>query len=289
MTMAADRTKGHEESDVDADVIDRKVHYWRWIVAVLLVGVLVSFVATILSSPNLDVDTIVEYLFAPEILSGVVVTLELTAISMIIGIVLGTLLALARMSDNIVFRSFGATYVWFFRGTPLLVQLLFWGFLGAFLDTVGLGIPFTPITFVSIPTKELLTPFLAAVVGLTLNQAAESCEIIRAGFLSVPKGQIEAGMTIGLTSRERFFRIVFPQAMRVVVPPMSNASILMLKQTSLVSIIGGLDLMTRAQNIYLQTFQIIPILMVATVWYLALTSVLTLGQSYLERRFGRGY
>src|SRR5690606_19043637 len=141
----------------------------------------------------------------------------------------------------------------------------------------------------SIPTKELLTPFLAAVVGLTLNQAAESCEIIRAGFLSVPKGQIEAGMTIGLTSRERFFRIVFPQAMRVVVPPMSNASILMLKQTSLVSIIGGLDLMTRAQNIYLQTFQIIPILMVATVWYLALTSVLTLGQSYLERRFGRGY
>jgi polar amino acid transport system permease protein len=251
--------------------------------------VLAALVTTILSSPNLDIDTIRHYLFAPEILSGVVITLELTAISMIVGVILGTLIALARMSDHVVFRSFGTVYVWFFRGTPLLVQLLFWGFLGAFLDTVGLGIPFTSITFVSIPTKELLTPFLAAVVGLTLNQAAESCEIIRAGFLSVPKGQIEAGMTIGLTSRERFFRIVFPQAMRVVVPPMSNASILMLKQTSLVSIIGGLDLMTRAQNIYLQTFQIIPILMVATVWYLALTSVLTLGQSYLERRFGRGY
>jgi polar amino acid transport system permease protein len=286
---APDRRESAKATAADADLIIRRPKYGQWILAVVLAFFIASFLATILSSPNMDLATIGHYLFAPEILSGVGVTLQLTAIAMVFGILLGIGMALARMSGNAVLRAAGAAYVWFFRGTPLLVQLLFWGFLGAFMETIGIGIPFTGILFVSIPTQALLSPFVAAVIGLTLNQAAESCEIVRAGFLSVPKGQMEAAMAVGLPRSERFFRIQLPQAMRVVVPPMSNALILMLKQTSLVSIIGGLDLMTRAQNIYLQTFEVIPILMVATIWYLALTSVLMVLQTVLERKFGRGY
>jgi polar amino acid transport system permease protein len=259
-----------------------------WPLAIILVALLLLVLANFLENPNLRLDVIGEYMFSKIILSGVLVTLELTAITLIVAIFGALVVALMRMSGNKVLAAFATAYIWFFRSTPIIVQLLFWGFIGAFLPVFRVGIPFTDLTVFSVDIQGAMSPLIAAFVGLTLNEVAQLAEIIRGGLISVDKGQTFAAKSIGLAPGTTLRRIILPQALRSILPPMGNAAILLLKTTSLVSVIGGMDLLTRAQNVYQQTFQILPLLTVATIWYLALISVLSIGQDLLERHYGKG-
>lgn len=276
-----------ELDESDAPVIPVR-HPLRW-VAVVIIGVLAAMAAHLLiTNPRLEWGVVWQYLFSQPILTGVVRTIELTAIAMAIGVALGVMVAIARLSPNPVLSKTALLYVWFFRGTPLLVQLLFWFFLGALLPKISIGVPFGP-EFASISANTLITPFFAAIVGLGINEGSYMSEIVRAGILSVPHGQNEAAMAIGMTRMQAMRRVVLPQAMRVIIPPTGNETIGMLKNTSLVIVIGYAELLTSASLIYAQTFQTIPLLIVAALWYLAITAVLSVGQHYLEKHFGRGY
>nr|WP_281379641.1 amino acid ABC transporter permease [Flexivirga oryzae] len=218
---------------------------------------------------------------------GLLVTLELTALSMLIGITLGVLLAVMRMSDNPVSRSVAWLYISVFRGTPVLVQLIFWFNLSALFPHVTLGVPFgPPLLLVNI--NALITPFVAAVLGLGLNEGAYMAEIVRSGILSVSDGQREASSALGLSRRQTMRRIVLPQAMRVIIPRTGNQTVGMLKMTSIVSVIALSELLYSAQAIYTQTYQTIPLLIVVSIWYFVVTTVLTFGQSVIERRYSHG-
>jgi polar amino acid transport system permease protein len=209
-------------------------------------------------------------------------------LSMAIGVVGGVLLAVMRLSPNPVLAGAAAVYIWLFRGTPLITQLIFWNFLASLYPRLGLGIPFGP-TFVSVDTNTVISVFTAALLGLGLNEAAYMAEIVRGGIQSVDHGQSEAAGALGLSRIQTLRRIVLPQAMRVIVPPTGNETIAMLKTTSLVVVIAYFELTVAVQTIYSRTFQTIPLLIVAALWYLALTSVLSVGQMFIERRFGRGF
>ena len=267
--------------------IVRLRHPWRWVAAAVLAvyaAVLVKFLAT---SPELRWDLVSGYLFETSILKGLVMTLKLTVVSMVVGVVLGAILAMMRLSDNPVFRYVAGSYVWLFRGTPILVQLLFWFFLGTVLPRIGLGIPFGP-DLVSWDTNTLITPFAAAILGLGLNEAAYMAEIVRAGIGSVDMGQREAAEALGMGPVTTYRRVVLPQAARMIVPPTANQTISMLKLTSLTLVIGLPELTTTAQLIYGRNFQQIPLLIVASIWYLVLTTILTIIQVRLEKRMSRG-
>lgn len=233
-------------------------------------------------------DIVRQYLTAHSILMGVLTTIELTAIGMLIGILLGTIMALMRLSSSVVFNSAASLYIWFFRGTPLLVQILFIFNLASFIPLITLGVPFGGPVAVSWKTNSVITPFIAAIVALGLNQAAYMCEIIRAGILSVEEGQLEASLALGMPRSRGMRRIVLPQAMRVIIPPTGNHTIALLKDTSLVSVIAMSELLYSVQTIYSENFEVIPLLVVACIWYLIMTTVLSIGQHYLERHFGRG-
>ncbi len=240
-----------------------------------------------LTNKQLKWSVVGKYLFDPSILHGIRITLELTIVAMFLGIVLGVLLAVMRLSKNPIVAGFGWIYVWFFRGTPVLVQLLFWFNLPAIVRVLSLGVPFGPSWFQTDP-KTIITAFVAATLGLGLNEAAYMAEIARAGLLSVDEGQREAAEALGMSTTQTMRRIVLPQAMRVIVPPTGNETISMLKTTSLVSVIGVAELLYTAQIIYARTYQTIPLLIVASLWYLFITSVLTVGQYYVERYYARG-
>lgn len=263
-------------------------HYGRWVAAVIVLVCFAGLLWSLATNPNLEWPVIREYLFKPLTLKGVAVTIQLTIFAMLIGIVGGILLAVMRQSKNPVLSGIAWVYIWFFRGTPVLVQIIFWGFLGAFYPRLMLGIPFTHITFFSANTSDIVKGFAAALLALGLNEAAYAAEIVRAGILSVDNGQTEAAHSLGMSPTLTMRRIVLPQAMRVITPPMGNETISMLKTTALVSVISGKDLLTRLQDVYSQTFQNIPLLLVASLWYIALTSVLSFFQARLERRYGRG-
>lgn len=267
--------------------IVRLRHPWRWVaVAVLAVdaAVLAKFLVT---SPELRWDLVGGYLFEASILKGLVMTLKLTVVSMVVGVVLGAILAVMRLSDNPVFRYVAGGYVWLFRGTPIVVQLLFWYFLATVLPRIGLGIPFGP-DFVSWDTNDLITLFAAAILGLGLNEAAYMAEIVRAGIGSVDEGQSEAAEALGMGPLTTYRRVVLPQAARMIVPPTANQTISMLKLTSLTLVIGLPELTTTAQLIYGRNFEQIPLLIVASIWYLVLTTILTIIQLRLEKRMSRG-
>jgi len=192
-----------------------------------------------------------------------------------------------RLSANPVLSTLSWGYVWIFRSTPLLVQLLFWFNIGALYPTLGLGIPFGP-QFVTVKTVNLLGPTLTAVIGLTLHEAAYAAEVVRGGILSVDSGQTEAAQALGIGRRRTLRRIVIPQAMRSIVPTAGNMLIGTLKGTSIVSVLAVHDLLYSVQLVYNQTYQVIPLLMVATLWYIAVTTVLSAGQFYVERHYARG-
>ncbi|WP_256840070.1 amino acid ABC transporter permease [Ornithinimicrobium faecis] len=242
---------------------------------------------SVVSNDNFGWPIVFEYFTSPRILSGLVRTLHLTALSMAIGIVLGVILALMNMSRNRFVKSIAWGYIWFFRGTPVFVQLLFWGSISALYPKLIVGLPFDGPTWLEMSANDLITPYIAAVLGLGLNEAAYMAEIVRAGIKSVDRGQSEAatalGMPDGLTTR----RVVLPQAMRVIIPPTGNQLIGMLKTSSLVAVLAYPELLYSAQLIYAVNYQTIPLLITASLWYLLITSVLSVGQYYLERHFGR--
>jgi polar amino acid transport system permease protein len=208
-------------------------------------------------------------------------------ISMAVGIVLGVVLAVMRLSPNPLISGGSWVYIWFFRGTPVLVQILFWNFISAVYPRISLGIPFGP-QFVHGDANSLITPFVAGVLGLGLNEGAYMAEIVRAGILSVDEGQADAAHALGMTRLQTLRRIVLPQAMKVIIPPTGNETISMLKFSSLVSVIAVTELLYSVELIYARTFQQIPLLLAASIWYLIVTTVLSIGQYYIERYYGHG-
>jgi polar amino acid transport system permease protein len=261
----------------------------RWIATVIVALVAASIVRSVATNRRFEWGMVGHYLFDSRILHGVVVTIELTVISMAIGIILGVVLAVMRLSPNPVVKSASWFYTWFFRGTPLLVQLLFWGFVAALYPTIDLGIPFGP-SFIHLHANSLITLFAAAILGLGLNEGAYMAEIVRAGIISVDEGQTQAASSLGMKRLQIMRHIVLPQAMRVIIPPTGNETIAMLKNTSLAIVLGGVfELLFEAQQIYGANFMIIQLLIVASIWYLVMTSVLYVGQYFIERRFGRGF
>lgn len=267
----------------DGYTIVKAKHPGRWISAAVIVFITSLLLHSVVTNPNFGWDIVGLYLRDISIGRGIMVTLGLTAISMLIGIVLGVIFAVMRISANPVVRTAAFAYVSFFRGTPVLVQLLFWFNLAALYPIITLGIP-----GLELDANQLITPMTAAILGLGLNQGAYMSEIVRAGILSVDHGQTEAAEALGITRLQTMRRIVLPQAMRVIIPPTGNETIGMLKTTSLVSVISVPELLYSAQIIYARTFETVPLLIVASLWYLLITSVLTIGQYYLERRFARG-
>jgi len=280
---------GEQESvDPPNQKIVRKKHWGRHVSAVATAIILGGILFSLFTNPNLEWDIVLRYIWDPRILNGVGVTLILSGVSMVIGVVGAVILAIMRISDNRLLRVVSSLYIWFFRGTPLLVQIIFWGFLGALYPVISLGIIGTDITIFSVPTNVLIGPFVAALLALSLNEAAYSSEVVRSGLLSVDVGQREAASSLGMSPMMTMRLIVLPQAIRIILPPMGNQTITMLKMTSLVSVIAGTDLLTNIQSIYSQTFEIMPLLVVASLWYLLLTSLLSIGQHFIERKYGQG-
>ena len=235
----------------------------------MLVLVLAASIArAIATDKGFEWHVVGHYLFDPRVLSGARVTLTLTAVSMTIGILLGILLAVMRLSPNPLVSGSSWLFIWFFRGTPLLVQLLFWYNIAALFPTISLGIPFGP-ALIHAHSNSLITTFVAAVLGLGLNEGAYMAEIVRAGIVSVPEGQTEAALSLGMTRLQTMRQIVLPQAMRVILPPTGNETISMLKNTSLVYVLAYADLLFSVAQIYDVNFQTIPLLIDASIWYLA--------------------
>ncbi|WP_416442451.1 amino acid ABC transporter permease [Leucobacter sp. HNU] len=260
----------------------------RWIWAIVLVLFAAWFTQALATNKNIDYSVVGTYLFNQDIVLGVGLTLVITAVSMLISTVLAVVLAAMRLSGNPVMVVFSSFYVWLFRGTPLLVQIVIWGYFGLIFDKISLGIPFTDIVFWQQDTNSLLTPLVAGIIALTLNEAAYSAEIVRSGMLSVDSGQSEAAASLGMSPLATFVRILLPQAMRVIIPPLGNELISMVKNTSLLSLIAVMEVYTRATQISAQNLKQVELLIVVSLWYLLIVSLLSIPQYYLERHFGRG-
>ncbi|WP_380184427.1 amino acid ABC transporter permease [Kalamiella sp. sgz302252] len=256
-----------------------------WIVVLCVAANVGWLVAT---NPNFEWSVVGQWFSEASVLKGLQVTLGLTLVSMIAGTLLGLLLAVARLANNRLLSGLAGLYIWFFRGTPLLVQLIFWYNMSTLFPVVTLGLPFGGPVLASWNTNDLITPLTAAIAGLALNEAAYMAEIIRAGLQSVENGQVETTQAFGMSRARALRRIIIPQAMRSIIPPTGNQLISMIKATSLVSVIAMGDLLYSVQSIYNRTFEVIPMLMVAVIWYLLVTSVLNVGQSAIERYYSRG-
>jgi polar amino acid transport system permease protein len=265
----------------DLVVVPRK-RWGRQVAAAVILVLAGAFVWSCARNENFQWGVVADYIVDREVLKGLFRTLWLTAASMGIGILLGVLAALMKISSNPVLRTVASAYIWFFRGSPVLVQLIFWFNAAALwprLEFVGLF---------SADTNAIITPYVAALLGLGLNEGAYMSEIIRAGILGVDRGQTQASRALGMTGYQVMRLVVLPQAMKIIVPPTANQAINMLKVTSLLSVVAIPDLLYSVQTIYSRTFETIPLLMVATIWYIVATAVLTAVQTRLERRFGRG-
>jgi polar amino acid transport system permease protein len=263
-------------------------HVGRWIAAAVVLFLLAVLINSVATNPRFGWGTVGHYFFTSRILHGLRLTLELTVIAMAIGIVLGVILAVMRLSPNPLVSTASWTYIWLFRGTPVLVQILFWSFISALYPKISIGIPFGGPVFASGTANNVITPFVAAILALGLNEGAYMAEIVRAGIISVDEGQTEAASALGMTRLQTMRRIVLPQAMRVIIPPTGNETISMLKTTSLVSVVAIGELLYSAQLIYAVNYKQIPLLLTASIWYLIVTTVLSIGQYYVERYFGRG-
>ncbi|MEV0082643.1 amino acid ABC transporter permease [Saccharopolyspora sp. NPDC050642] len=268
-------------------VIVKRPRPWRIVGTAVLVLLGAALLTSLVTNEQYKWDVVAEYLTARSIAGGALLTVELTAITMVAGLLLGIVLAVMRQSQSKLISGAAAGYIWFFRGTPLLIQLIFWFNLSALYPVLELKIPFGPV-LISGNANVFITPFVAAVLGLALNEAAYMAEIVRGGLLGVDRGQTEAAQALGMGKLHILRRIVLPQAMRIIIPPTANQTVATLKNTSLVSVLGAMDLMHSAQVIYSRTYQTMPLLIVAALWYLAMTSVLTVAQHYVERHYGKG-
>lgn len=261
--------------DAELSIVGHR-HYGRWLsalVVLLIVGVIIN---SMLHNPRFEWAVVAENLTEASILNGVLMTLKLTVISVVFGFAGGVLLALMRLSANPVLVAVSWFYTWFFRAVPMLVQLFLWYNIAALYPRISLWIPFL---------GEVAS---AAVIALVMHQSAYAAEIVRAGIQSVGSGQLEAAKALGYRRGQILWRVVLPQAMRTILPPAGNEVIGQLKTTAVVSVIALQDVLYSAQIIYQRTYEVIPLLLVATLWYLAMTSILSIGQYYVERYFGRG-
>jgi polar amino acid transport system permease protein len=259
-------------------------HPWTWAASAVVGLIAIAALISVATNPAFEWPVVAQYLFDEQILLGLSRTLELTVVAMAMGLGIGTLLAVMRLSSNPLLSTVSWLYIWFFRSVPVLVQLIFWYNFGALYAHITLRIPFGPVLF-SANTNNLITPLFAALAGLGLAQAAYTAEVIRGGIVSVPRGQTRAALALGMRPATIFWRIVFPQAMKVIIPPVGNEVISMVKNTSLVSVIALAELLYTAQLIYARTYETIPLLIVASLWYLAIVSILSVAQHFLERRY----
>jgi polar amino acid transport system permease protein len=264
-------------------------HWGRWVASVVILYIFVGLVYSIAKNKNLQWDYVFDSLFKSIVLKGTLRTIELTFIAMAIGMIGGTVLAVMRLSKNYVLSWLSWFYIWFFRGTPVYVQILIWGNFAILFPKLFTTLPFTGLVFGGLDTNRWIGVFVASILALGLNEAAYAAELVRAGIISVDKGQSEAAHSLGMSFAQTMRRVVLPQAMRVIIPPMGNETIGMLKTTALVAVIAGRELMTNVTIAYSQNFKIMPWLMVACVWYIFLTTLFTIGQHYLEKHFGKGF
>ncbi|GGL31572.1 amino acid ABC transporter permease [Nocardia jinanensis] len=274
-------------ADETALPIARRRHPWRWVISAVALVLVAQFGHGLVTNPGWDWPTFVQYFTADVVLKALRVTVELTLYGTLFGFVLGVWLAIARLSHNPVLQVISWTYVWAFRSIPLIVQLLFWFNLAYLYRTFSIGVPFGP-AFVSFDVNGVISGFGAAVIGLALHQAAYAAEIIRAGIISVDPGQVEAAKSLGLPWRRQFCTIIAPQAMRGILPNAVNEVISLFKGTSIVSVMAIAELFYQVQVIFGRNGRVVPLLMVATVWYIVLTTILTVAQYYIERYFAKG-
>lgn len=277
-------------NELELDVLTlkraRRRHPAGWVANAIVLLLAAMAVTTVITNPRFQWDTVARYFFEIRIIKGIGVSIGMTAVTMALSLVMGTVVALMRMGSSRPMSFAAAGFIWIFRSIPMLVQLLFWYNLAALFPTLSLGIPWGP-RFVTFDVNSLLSPLTAAIIGLTLHETAYIAELIRAGLLAVPDGQRQASSALGLTPAQTFFRVILPQALRIIVPPMGNELISLLKATSLVSVISLADLLYSVQLIYSKNFQTVPLLIVAAIWYAIITGVLTLAQRRLENRLSR--
>lgn len=278
-------TTTHVETSTSPPATPREVvrirHYGRWIAAALLLAALAGLIVAF-ANGKIEWDVAARYLTAPAILNGLWMTVLMAVLSMIIGLALGIIFAIMRLSHNPVAQFFAWLYIWVFRGTPVYLQLLLWFNLALVFPSIGF------FGLFEARTVDVMTPFLAALLGLGVNQGAYLTELIRGGILAVDHGQTQAAQALGLTRLRILRRIVLPQAMRVIVPPMGNEFIGLLKTTSLASAIAFQEILFRAQQIYFVNTMVMELLVVAAFWYLVVVSVFSIVQYYVERHFARG-
>ncbi|QUQ68235.1 amino acid ABC transporter permease [Kutzneria sp. CA-103260] len=260
---------------------------WRWVGIAVVLVLLAQFAHGLATNPGWDWPTFAAFFASGAIVTALGVTLQLTAYATVLGFAVGVVLALMRLSHSRFLRTVAWGYVWAFRSIPLIVQIIFWFNVSYLYPKLGFGIPFGPVLF-TVPTQDLFSPLGAAVIGLTLHQAAYSAEIIRSGVLAVDGGQLQAAAALGIPRGRQFRRIVLPQAMRSILPNAANEVISLLKGTSIVSVVAINELFYQVQVIYGRNARVVALLMVATVWYVLLTSVLSLVQHYVERHFAKG-
>jgi len=282
--VTIDSVEGHRPEEIRAVPLR---HPGRWAATAVLLVLAAMLVHDIVTNPRFGWGVVGNYFFATPVVDGVEKTLELTFVAMAIGVVLGVLFAVMRLSPNPILSGAAWLYIWFFRGTPVYVQLLFWYVIAVLQPTISIGIPFGP-EFVHMSANTIVTPFVAALLGLGLNEGAYYAEIVRAGILSVDHGQFEAAQSLGMRRAPLMRRIVLPQAMRVIVPPTGNETISMLKTSALAYICTVPELYFIQNEIALANYRVIELLIVASFWYLVMTSVLTFFQYYIERHYARG-
>jgi polar amino acid transport system permease protein len=268
-------------SDLSGLAVARRIFWGRWIAAALIILVLAALVDAF-ARGQIEWKIVGQFLTVPVIVNGIIATIVMAVAAMALGIVLGLVVAVMGLTDNPVLRSVASGYTWLFRGTPVILQLLLWFNLALVFPTIGIP------GLWSGRAVDLMTPFLSALLGLGINQGAYTSEVIRAGLLSVDVGQTEAAMALGMGRMKMLRRIILPQAMRVILPPLGNEFIGMVKTTSLASVIQYPEVLHNAENIYYANSRVIELLIVAGIWYLAVVSVLTPLQTLLERRFARG-
>ncbi|HWM15986.1 MAG TPA: amino acid ABC transporter permease [Microbacterium sp.] len=271
------------------DVADarRRFHPWRLVVGVLLAVIVLQLAIFFITNPRFEWPVVAEYLFNPSVLLGLLTSIMLTIVGMVFGSLLGTVLAAGQLTEFAPLRWASIVFVAVFRGVPPLVQLIFWYNLAYVLPRIAVGVPFGPELF-AWPTNDIITPLTAAIIGLSLHEAAYMAEIIRAGILSVDQGQRDASKALGFSRWHSFSRVILPQAMRVIIPPTGSQVIALLKGTSLVSVIAMGDLLHSVQVIYNRTYEVVPMLLVAVIWYLVVVTLLTIVQRRVERHFSRG-
>ena len=261
-------------------------HYGLWISTAFSLVIIFLVAKSLITNPVFDWPVAGKYLFHHTIMRGLGTTLMLTVTVMVLAVVIGTIVAIMRLSPSPILNTIAGAYIWFFRGAPALIQLIFWFNLSLVVREISLTLPLVGTLF-SIKTNGVMTPFVSAVVALSLHEAGYMAEIVRAGINSVGPGQTEAAGSLGMTRRLTLWRITLPQAMRFIVPPTGNETINLLKTTSLVTFIAVNDLLYSAQAIYARTFETIPLLMVVMFWYLVAVTILSIGQYFIEQYYGK--